>query len=358
MKIGIYSDLHCSKSSSILSGSTNTKYSQRLDLIVETFKWMYDLFDKEGVELIINGGDTFDSDIILAVENSAMAEALSYTKGTPEYHLLGNHEKSTRSNVLHSVALLDNYDHINIVTEPTVLDYNGIALLPYTNDYDNYEVFKTLSENGGKYLVTHADYIGMKYDTGKESTYGFSPDIALDYFSRIFNGHIHSASSNYNDRLVNIGSVLGSGFGNSYRESYPSIIIFDTDTNTYKRYVNPHSPLFLNRSAKTVSDIIDILSKLDTNKLYCLKLEVPYELRDDARQLLNNFREKNEGVLLADRVHGVIDHSEVLINNKEVIENLNNYANGAEALEAYVNCTDDLPCKLNEMIDFINKYYK
>lgn len=358
MKIGIYSDLHCSKSSSILSSSAGSKYSQRLDLIVKTFEWMYDLFDREKVDFIVNNGDTFDSDIILASENAALAEALSKSKGLKEYHLLGNHEKSSKSSRVHSVALLDNYDNIEVVTSPKALPEYNIALLPYTSDYENLEIFSQLHDQGADYLFTHADYIGMKYDTGKESEYGFSPQVALDYFKIIFNGHIHSASSNHNNRLINIGSVLGSGFGNSYRESYPSVIIFDTETGQYTRYVNPHSPLFFKHSSRTLSDLITWMQQLDTSHMYCIKVEVPYTMREDARNVIDKYISQNPGVVLASRVQGIVETSANLLECRDVVEAINNFDSGVDALCKYIEVADDLPFPAKDILSFVEKYFK
>ena len=74
----------------------------------------YANLSEKGVDLIINGGDLMDSNLIKADEGSAVAKALSYSTGIKEYYLLGNHEKLDDAGKFHSLALLDR-DHIEVV---------------------------------------------------------------------------------------------------------------------------------------------------------------------------------------------------------------------------------------------------
>ena len=76
MKIGIYSDAHFSKYSSNLISSAG-KYSKRLSSLLDSFKWMYEEFNKLGVEVVINCGDLTSSDSLSSDVSSALAEALS-----------------------------------------------------------------------------------------------------------------------------------------------------------------------------------------------------------------------------------------------------------------------------------------
>lgn len=357
MIIGFYTDLHASKSMSILKGTTSCKYSSRLDMVVDSMKWMYDTFKENNVELIINAGDTFDSDILLPEENSAMAEAFSYSYGIPEYHILGNHEIRNKDKSYNSVAMLSNYPFIEIVKEPKCLNLNDgtkVALLPYNSDYENYDFLQSLGR--ANYLVSHADYIGLQYDNGRASIHGYAPQLMLDNYGMIFNGHIHSASSNFGNKLINIGSLLGTGFGNSYSGGFPGIILLDTSTNTYKRIPNPHSPIFLKKKFDSISSLIQWLPRLNTGSKYCLKLEVPYLLKDDARNLIDNYKENNKGVIVADRLQSIVDNSSILVQSKEDIVNLNNYENGVEALREYIKTATDLPSSLEDMEEFIKNH--
>ena len=85
-RILIYSDLHCSYTSSILplySKNTNG-FTTRLQMIIDTGKWISDIAEKEPVDLIVNGGDTFDSILVKAEELSAVQKALVDTQEAAE----------------------------------------------------------------------------------------------------------------------------------------------------------------------------------------------------------------------------------------------------------------------------------
>lgn len=64
MKILIYSDLHISRTSSILPMLSNSLYTYRQKMILFTGTWLTDIAKKEQPDLIINLGDTFDQHTI------------------------------------------------------------------------------------------------------------------------------------------------------------------------------------------------------------------------------------------------------------------------------------------------------
>ena len=114
MRVGIYTDIHCSYTSSILPlHIDNSCYTARLKMVVDTFKWMYELFEHNNVDYIVNCGDLFDSYRLRAEEISAMAESLSYNSGIPEYHIIGNHEVMDVRRNFYATALLNNYNYIS-----------------------------------------------------------------------------------------------------------------------------------------------------------------------------------------------------------------------------------------------------
>ena len=132
MKIGIYSDLHISRNSSIMPlHKEDSKYSTRLQMILDTGKWMYEEFEKQGVELIVNCGDTVDSSVLKADEISALQEFYSYSKGVEEYHIVGNHELSDKN--FYSTSILNQLKFVTIVDriKSFYIGDVGIAFIPY-----------------------------------------------------------------------------------------------------------------------------------------------------------------------------------------------------------------------------------
>lgn len=350
MIAGIYTDAHFAVASSILSATAGYKYSARLDMLVDSFRWMYDTFEKENVELIFNGGDLIDSDFIKARESSALAEALSYGGKIPEYHIVGNHEKEDKANKYTSLSLLDQNRKITVISEPTKID-DTFSVIPYTRELD----YIDLEPLANKVLISHIDYEGMSL--GKITlTSGLNMQYACNYFDLVLNGHIH-APAIYHDKIMNIGAMVGHGFDDNYSVCYPSIMILDTDTLKTRRIMNPYSALFLKAKVSSVAELMKYLksiAKLSNPK--CLKLEVPYLARDEIRDYLESQLEKYN--IVATRVSSKVENSSVLSQAKEDIVKLQGYESGASAMKKYVDiqADDGLPAPKPKMMEFVEKY--
>ena len=350
MIVGIYRDAHFAVASSILSATAGYKYSARLDMLVDSFRWMYDTFEKENVELIFNGGDLIDSDFMKARESSALAEALSYGGKIPEYHIVGNHEKEDKANKYTSLSLLDQNRKITVISEPTKID-DTFSVIPYTRELD----YIDLEPLANKVLISHIDYEGMSL--GKITlTSGLNMQYACNYFDLVLNGHIH-APAIYHDKIMNIGAMVGHGFDDNYSVCYPSIMILDTDTLKTRRIMNPYSALFLKAKVSSVAELMKYLksiAKLSNPK--CLKLEVPYLARDEIRDYLESQLEKYN--IVATRVSSKVENSSVLSQAKEDIVKLQGYESGASAMKKYVDiqADDGLPAPKPKMMEFVEKY--
>lgn len=352
MLVGIYTDAHFAVASSILNGTAGYKYSARLDMLVDSFKWMYETFESEGVELIFNGGDLIDSDFIKARESSALAEALSYGGKIPEYHIVGNHEKEDKASKYTSLSLLDKNRKITVISEPTKID-NTFSVIPYTRDLD----YIDLEPLKNKVLVSHIDYEGMSL--GKITlNSGLNMQYACNYFDLILNGHIH-APATYHDKIMNIGAMVGHGFDDNYSVCYPSIMILDTETMKTRRIINPHSALFLKSKVGSVAELIKYLKTLSNlPNPKCLKIEVPYLARDEIRDYLESQLTKYN--IVASRISSKVENSSVLNQSKEEIVKLQGYESGASAMKKYVDIQNDdgLPAPKSKMMDFVEKYLK
>ena len=346
MKIGIYTDAHFSVNSSILSGTTGTDYSKRLDMLVNSFEWMYQVFEEDGVELIVNGGDLIDSDLLKAREGSALAKALSYSNGTPEIHILGNHEMEDYTGNYSSVALLDSNRSITVYDKPTKIN-DVLSVLPYTKDYDSID-FESIKN---KVLISHIDYEGMRVG-GIQLTNGVNMNVVSEYFDLVLNGHIHTPSPV--GKVMNIGSCVGHSFSDDYRLSYPSIMILDTYTLETKRIQNPHSVLFLKFDGSSLGDFANSIKdykNLPNPK--CVKFEVPYEVRDEAKEFVESILDDYR--IVSYRIQTKITKSNIMT-NKEEIESVQSTELGMDALVNYVNLQDDdsLPAPKSDIVSLIN----
>lgn len=354
MKIGIYTDPHFSKSSSILSQSSNYKYSARLDLLIKSYEWMYQEFRNNQVEVIINLGDTVSSDVLDSDTQSALAEALSYSIHVPEYWLLGNHEKRTNSSVSHSLKLLQYNPHITIVEDYTCKFFDGITFLmyPYTNEEEQLQsdIFTNLStfQYSSCILCTHQMYQGVLPLAGGLDWNEFYK-ISNSNLLKIFNGHIHNPKivGNY----IQVGSLIGNSFSDDYSESLPRIIIYDTTDNSITSIVNPHSPLFYTVSAKNESELVEELGKLSkvSNKLL-IRVNSYLSQKDKLLDKLEFM--KNNNCILECRLKLMDDtESPESVDSKLELSNVDIYTQ----LSKFTELDESRPAPLPNMLQFINR---
>lgn len=280
MKIGIYTDVHCSYTSSILPLTLEgSKYTARLDMIVNTFKWMYKLFEDQSVDLIVNCGDLFDSYKVRAEELSAMAEALSYSSGIKEYHVIGNHEIYDKRRDFYATALLGNYSNVNIVDQPLKLQ-NGISFLPYMPWEDAQELLPMLSN---RILFSHIDIQGSRVTPTYLLDAGVDGLKLSDCFDLVINGHIH-AYQKINSKVINIGATTSTSFSDD--PAYmPGVAILDTDTLSYQHYSNPYAILF--RRFEGSMDELDAYCNNLKNRI-ALRCDIDYTYKHSAAELLSS----------------------------------------------------------------------
>lgn len=360
-KIGIYTDAHFSISSSILSRVNGYKYSARLDFLVESFKWMYEIFRKNNVELIINCGDLTNSDLLHAEENSALSEALSFNKDIKEFYILGNHEIKDKNSSMSSVSILKGYPNITIYDKPKIVSYNNCALIlvPYITDPNNYDKFYDMLNNYDKnnsksnkwFLFSHMTYVGETYNNYIEKE-GLDKILLQSRFPKIkgiFNGHLHNVKDE--ELYHQIGSLTGNSFGDDYSNGCPGVVILDTDTNKIERIVNPYSVMFFKLKSNSISDINKFISNINNNPYKCLSVEVPLIIKDEVSKFINDNKDKYNILEYRVKVKYEVNNS-----NKLVVESLNSYKTPYEALKGYVDNQSELQFPKEEIYNFLNTY--
>lgn len=286
MIIGCYTDLHLSETSSIFPLSCeNSIYTTRLQMIIDTAEWMYSVFEKNNVNLIINGGDTLDTNTISSMESKALSEFYLHSRGTREIHLLGNHEMLDKGSKFYSNAILDNLDFIDVYNEPTIIN-NEISILPYMDH--KYIDNNILSNISNKILFSHIDIKGSHLTLNYLADSGVDPELLSMYFNLVVNGHIHTYErlESSENEIYNIGSVSSNSFADS-SNYIPSITIIDTEDLSIKRFFNPYAILFRKLRCNSVNDLLKSLDNLDNNYRHILRVSTNHNLRDDFRQILD-----------------------------------------------------------------------
>lgn len=347
MKIGVYTDIHCCYTSSILpihcEGST---YTTRLQMIIDTFRWMYDVFEQHEVDFIVNCGDLFDSCNIRSEEISALTKALSYSKGTLEYHILGNHDTLDKRRHFYSTALLSGFPYIEIIDNPTKLN-NGVSFLPYMGAD---EAEETLSYLKNDILFSHLDIQESRLNQFKVLDEGTDPKALSNLFKLVINGHIHSYQK-LRSNVYNIGATTSLSFSDG-SDYCPGIAIVDTDSFDIIRISNPYAIRFIKFDFKGLDEdeclfhLNNKLSKI-TNKVV-LRIDCKGELKETLVQYVGNFKN-----VLTCRVVGY--GNQVTKSNSEIIQSVTS-DNVITSLDHFLSSCNDLKYSLDIYKQLIKRY--
>ena len=288
MKIFLYSDLHISRTSSILPSSSDTRYTYRQQMIINTGKYLADIIDQEKPDLIINLGDTFDQHTITSYDVDVASEFFKCFRmfNIPHLVLVGNHEMVNQN--FNAIKILGNINNITVISEPCSVNTNVIipnqnneelAFLPYCDYRDVEELPK------GKFLFSHQDIQGSIIRGDFAMPNGLTNE-QLKQYQLVFNGHIHKSSIINN--VVNVGSITTHSFSDD-ENCVPQCYIFDTNTMDLKTFKSNICPLFrkvnINNSIKELKSVIN---EFDTNYKYLIHCVCPFEIKEDVKNYLNN----------------------------------------------------------------------
>lgn len=282
MRIFLYSDLHISKTSSILP-LTDDKYSYRQKMIMNTGKWLADIVREEKPDLIINLGDTFDQHTITSYDIDTASEFFNCFSefNIRHYVLVGNHEMVNKD--FNSIALLRNIENICVIDQPSSINLElnfgvptRLAFLPYL-DWRDIKEFPD-----GDFLFSHLDIQGSVVRNGVDLKDGILPS-SLSKYKLVFNGHIHKASIKNN--IINVGSITTHSFSDD-TDGVPTCYIFDTNTLDLKQYKSSICPLFRKLDVVDVDDLQKQISNLDSKYNYCIHCICPFEIKEIVKEIL------------------------------------------------------------------------
>lgn len=319
MRIFIYSDLHISKTSSILPlVSANHKYTYRQNMILELGKYIADIIDEEKPDLIINLGDTFDQHTISSYDITVASEFFNCFRllNIPHLVVVGNHEMMNYD--FNAIKLLNNINNITVISEPCTIhtellfpiqDRIELAIMPYMEYKDILELPK------GSFLFSHLDIAGIKIRDNVELENGVDIKTLSDY-KLVFNGHIHKSSIKNN--VISVGSVTTHSFSDD-NNSVPQCYIFDTDTLDLKTFKPKMCPLFRKFEVHNdISELQSYIDELDKSYKYILQVTCAFDLKESVKDLLQN----NENVI-AHRLNVKVGNNSVMKpTNVEILPNI------------------------------------
>lgn len=359
MKIFIYSDLHISRTSSIMPIGNDDKYTYRQKMIIETGKYLVDIIDKEQPDLIINLGDTFDQHTVTSYDIDVASEFFKCFRmlSIPHLVLVGNHEMINQE--FNAIKILSNINNITVISEPCTINTNLItgirhpdadlsntpkdeniklAFLPYCNHKDILEFPE------GDFLFSHQDIQGSIIRGSFALPDGIDPNLLKDKYKLVFNGHIHKSSISGN--VINVGSISTHSFSDD-EEAAPQCYIFDTNTLDLKTFKPAICPLFRKMEIKDLSDLKSQIEHLNKSYKYILHITCPFEFKDEIKQLLEEFSD----LIIANRLTVKVNKEEKLENNEESLLNLQSNIDIKQSFKDFLDITElKLPRKYYDQV--------
>lgn len=337
MKIFIYSDVHISKTSSILPlTSSNPKYTYRQNMIIELGKYLANIIDEEKPDLIINLGDTFDQHTVSSYDIDVASEFFKCFRyiNIPHLVLVGNHEMINQD--FNAIELLGNINNITVISEPCTINTNlvlcnsqepnmELAFYPYCDYNDILDLPK------GKYLFSHLDIQGSKIRGSIVLENGIEP-TSLKQYDLVFNGHIHKSSTMNN--IFNVGSVTTHSFSDD-DDFVPQCYILDTSSLNLKKFKPTVCPLFRKLTVNSIEELNVKLDRLDKSYKYIVQCVCPYTIKDSVKQVL-----KNCDLVLNSRLNINTDNKDkdIQLKNEELVVRAN--IDMCDAFSKFIDTTE------------------
>lgn len=341
MKIILYSDVHISRTSSILPiHSDNYKYTYRQNMILQLSTFITELCDKYKPDMIINLGDTFDNHTITSYDVDVASEFFYNFRqlNIPHLVIVGNHEMVNQD--YNAIKLLNNISNITVIDKPCTIQTNALGLnipdklnlafLPYC-DYKQLDDYPQ-----GDYLFSHIDIEGSSIRRNIILPVGVSQEKLNKNYKLVFNGHIHKPSIMGN--IVNVGSCTTHSFSDD-DQTVPQCYLFDTNTLNLQAFKVTVCPLFRKYVIDNESQLIDILRSLDKEYKYVLHITCPYNIKDVVKSILDS-----SDFVLNSRLNIIVNNKEDELKEYEQ-EDLNNLTLNTDIDKTFKSFLDTVELK-------------
>ena len=385
MKIGIYSDVHISRNSSIMPIylNDNDVLTTRLRMCSDSLSFMRETFKKEKVDLIVNCGDTFNAHTVTADELSMYSQYLyNYNNedDIEEVTLVGNHDMyNEQFNTMYI-----KFKNVIQCYNPSYKYYPGKCELGFISYEEDVEKFKEKldkiinqlcpTKECLRVLFMHGDINGSKLFGTKRIENRISRQWLLEHFDIIINGHIHGHEIIYNSietnkKIINIGSLTTHSFSD-VDDHLGACYILDTNTGKIERFINPYQILFKSYEINTLDDINKVcgilgrLFEIDNNFKYEKNLILRLKCRYALKEIIDN-EILSLPYILKSKIIYTYDKLVLNDSKEEIIEDKNN--DDPNAIDAqlnnklandfiyFLNSIDDLKAPLEKYINIVNE---
>ena len=321
MKILLFTDLHMCPQSSIIN-KWGTKYPKRLENCIQTVNWLEQKAVELGCDYIISLGDFFDKPD-LSSETITACNDINWSN-IMHYHLVGNHDASNSSLYFNSVNCLSASNHV-IISEPCILPYSDICLLPYVTECDRKPIKDYFHEWQPRIILSHNDISGVQMGPVISKT-GFSIEEIEASCDLFINGHLHNGQA-ITPKIINLGNTTGKDFGeNAFNHSH-CVAILDTSNMSIEYIENPYAYNFYKIQIDSDADLA-IFNELKNNAVVSVKC---------SQSLVENVRQKIENT------PNIIESRVILIRQYEETEEGTSELNlTVDHLTRFIEC-----CKAN-----------
>ena len=235
MKVAILNDTHCGVRN---SSDIFLQYQERF--YEEVF---FPYLHKHGIKNILHLGDYYEHRKFVNFKalNANRKHFLEPMRdaGITMDIIPGNHDVYFKNtNELCSLKELLGYftSNVNIIMEPTVLDYDGlgVAVIPWINN-SNYEKYtKWAMQCKAPILGAHLELNGFDMMAGMPNPHGMSADV-FSRFEQVLSGHFHTKS--HKDNVHYLGSQMEFTWADVDDPKYFHIL--DTETREIEAVRNP-----------------------------------------------------------------------------------------------------------------------
>jgi DNA repair exonuclease SbcCD nuclease subunit len=235
LKIALLNDTHCG-----IRGSSDIFINYQEEFYTDIF---FPYLIKNDIKHIIHLGDYYENRRFINFK-ALNANRKHFLEKLREYGITmdiipGNHDTYYKNtNDLNSLKeLLGHYmNEVNIVEEPTVLDYDGmkIGLVPWICQ-DNEDKIQTFLKNCSADVIGgHFELIGFDMMRGVPCTHGMTSDN-LKRFDLVMSGHYHAKSNQEN--IHYLGSQMEFFWNDAHDDKFFHVL--DTQTRQLLPVRNP-----------------------------------------------------------------------------------------------------------------------
>jgi len=197
--------------------------------------------EKEGVNTIIDLGDTFDNrkSMDFNTFNRVNENYFKRLKNYKVHMILGNHcTYYKNTNQINSPELLlEQYNNIKIYVDPKEIKLGSktFLMLPWINAGNKEVSLKMISESNADNVCGHLECDGFEVTPGMKFDGGFKVSDFKN-FKRVWSGHFHHKSKHGNVQYLGNPYQM---FWNDYKDTR-GFHIYDTESDKLKFVRNPY----------------------------------------------------------------------------------------------------------------------